>query len=92
MYGGAIPDRFSSKRLVTGGCLGLGVGVARRRAGSGSSVVESAAVGRKIRACVRCRSWRRGLEPAALVVILVDQMFASWNQLASWLRQIDGLR
>ena len=29
MYGGAIPDRFSSKRLVTGGCLGLGVGVHR---------------------------------------------------------------
>ena len=22
----------------------------------------------------------------------VDQMFASWNQIASWLRQIDGLR
>jgi hypothetical protein len=22
---------------------------------------------------------------------LVDQMFASWNRIASWLRQIDGL-
>ena len=23
---------------------------------------------------------------------LVDQMFASWNQIASWLKQIDGLQ
>ena len=23
---------------------------------------------------------------------LVDQMFASWNRIASWLRQIDGLQ